>query len=1008
MFRVHVVSAVFWRNVKQYFSSVLGYLFIVVFVTVCAVLAFDQKFFADNLANLDQLSNWFPFLLLFIVPAITMTVWADEKKQGTDAILFTLPATDFEITLGKYLSVAAVYTVALLFSMTQLIALKLIGDPDWGVIVATYLGYWLCGLALLSIGMFASSLTESPTVAFVLGTIMCAVPVLIGQYFQGVIWLERIGISWNLEDFTAGLIPLANVFYFVSIIVLMLYLNLVVISKRHWRTSESGSLAAHYILRVACLVFSLLALNFVARTWSSSDWTRADLTAEKLFTLDSTTLDAIEKAKEDKRPVTIQAFVSKDVPRKYVNARKQFLGLLRQYDYYGGNYVDLRLVDVKPNSPQEDEAAKSGIEPIEDRSEVGGRVVEQRVFLGAHVSSSIDDATLPAVDSNTAMEYELTRVIAATTDKSRKLTVGILDSDARFGSVGADGESLGEWWPFSKTMKKLRNHFKIKYFTQDEFPEFETSLAAAESASEKNDDAAEPEKAAKESAEASGEEAEKDSTEPAESTKSNDDAESEPEKVKGPKPPDVLIVADPASLTEPANQALLKYIAAGHPVIVLSDPLPFYLTYEIPGIGLVNAPLMPRFPEQHSASYWLSSSPMPKAEGGTCSSLNKALGLKVTMGDVVWNLANPHPNYSMPWRPEMGNQWPAEIYGPYDQAVNFVRADQDLFDADSEITSGIREMMFFYPGSIKADESNNELEFTELISLGPQSGTTPWNEIIYTPTEVIRQLDRSGNVVTREVPERSRLTRELLLTPNPQAPNRIDEDSYTVAARIRGIADDDGNRENKTNVIYVADTDFLSGMYYSQEEELEQPLDNFVFLLNAIEVLAGGENLVALRNRRPVLRTLTGFEQQIDSFRQLRADETKKAEDRIRKQRDEAEEELKAVSREIQEDESLGAIQQAQMFSQKRSDALERLSRKMDKLNDELESEIQTLKSTEQQQISAKESQIRWLSVLLAPLPALLLGIIVLSVRSANEKRTIDPRRRVGANDSTSEVTNHG
>ena len=994
MFRVHVVSAVFWRNVKQYFSSVLGYLFIVVFVTVCAVLAFNQKFFADNLANLDQLSNWFPFLLLFIVPAITMTVWADEKKQGTDAILFTLPASDFEITLGKFLSVAAVYTIALLFSTTQLIALKLIGDPDWGVIVATYLGYWLCGLALLSIGMFASSLTESPTVAFVLGTIMCAVPVLIGHYFQGSIWIERLGISWNLEDFTTGLIPLANVFYFVSIIVFMLYFNLVVISKRHWRTSESGSLAAHYILRVVCLVLSLLALNFVARVWSSNDWTRADLTAEKLFTLDEATVDAIKKAKEDERPVTIQAFVSQDVPREYVNARKQFLGLLRQYDYYGGNYVNLRLVNVKPNSPQEDEAIKSGIEPIDDRSEVGGRVVEQRVFLGAHVSSSIDDASLPAVDSNTAMEYELTRVIAATTDKSRKLTVGILDSDARFGCVGEDGERFGEWWTFTTTMKRLKSHCKIKQFTQEEFPEFAAELIAAESLSESDEDAAQPEANEEEAAE--------------ESVESTDEENDKSKKADGPKSPDVLIVADPASLNDPCTQALLGYIAAGHPVIVLSDPLPFYLPYEIPGLGLINAPLMSRFPAQHGAAYWLSSSPMPKAEGGTCSSLHNALGLDVTPGDVAWNLANPHPNYTMPWRPELGNQWPTEAFGPYDQVVNFVRADQELFDEESDVTSGIREMMFFYPGSIKANESNNELEFTELVSLGSQSGTTPWNEIIYTPTQVIRQLDRSGKVVTSEVPARSRLTREPLLTPNPQAPNRIDEDSYTVAAHIRGAADEEGNRKNKTNVIYVADSDFLSEMYYRQEEELEQPLDNFVFLLNAIEVLAGGENLVALRNRRPVLRTLTGFEKQIDSFRQLRADQTKKAEERIRKQREEAEEELKTASQEIQDDESLGMIQQAQMFSQKRSDALERLNRKMDKLNDELEDEIQTLKSTEQQQISAKESQIRWLSVLLAPLPALILGIFVLSVRSGNERRTIDPRRRVGSHDSTSEVINNG
>ena len=989
MFRTHVVSAVFWRNVKQYFSSVLGYLFIVVFVTVCAVLAFNQKFFADNLANLDQLSNWFPLLLLFIVPAITMTVWADEKKQGTDAILFTLPASDFEITLGKFLSVAAVYTIALLFSMTQLIALKLIGDPDWGVIVATYLGYWLCGLALLSIGMFASSLTESPTVAFVLGTIMCAAPVLIGQYFRGAIWLERIGISWNLEDFTSGLIPLANVVYFFSIIVLMVYLNLVVISKRHWRTSESGSLAGHYFLRIACLVVALLSLNYVARSWASSDWTRADLTAEKLFTLDQATLETIKEAKENKRPVTIQAFVSKEVPRKYVNARKQFLGLLRQYDYYGGNYVDLRLVNVKPNSPQEDEAIKLGVEPIEDRSEVGGRMVEQRVFLGAHVSSSIDDATLPAIDSNTPMEYELTRVIAATTDKSRKLTIGILDTDARFGCQSVDGEQFGEWWTFTTTMKRLKNHFKIKHFTQADFPEFAYSLT--EEVSTESD-----------SPSGTEEEVESDNEEAAEG-----ESKSKSKTEESPKVPDVLIVADPASLDQPNSDVLLEYIAAGHAVIVLSDPLPFYLTYEIPGLGLINAPLMSRFPAQNGAARWLSSSPMPKADG-SCSSLHKALGLEVTMGDVAWNLANPHPNFNMPWRPEYGNQWPIEAFGPYDQVVNFVRADQDLFDRESDVTSGIREMLFFYPGTIKADPKNKELEFNELISLGTQSGTTPWNEIVYTPTRVTRGIDRSGRVVTDEIPYRSRLTNEPLLTPNPDAPNRIDDKSYTVAAHIRGVADDEGNRKNKTNLIYVADTDFLSEMYYAQEEELEQPLDNFVFLLNAIEVLTGKENLVALRNRRPVLRTLSGFEKQIDSFRQLRANETKNAEERIRKQRETAEEELEEASRDIQEDESLGMIQQAQMFSQKRSDALERLERKMDKLNDDLEDEIQTLKSKEQQQISAKENQVRWLSVLLAPLPALLLGIIVLSVRSANEKRTIDPCRRVGAHDSTNEVTNHG
>ena len=99
--RWHVISAVFSRNVKLYFSGVLGYLVLIAFVLCCAVMAFSRQFFADNLANLDQLSHGFPLLLLFFVPAISMSVWAEEKRSGTDAILFTLPASDLEILLGR-------------------------------------------------------------------------------------------------------------------------------------------------------------------------------------------------------------------------------------------------------------------------------------------------------------------------------------------------------------------------------------------------------------------------------------------------------------------------------------------------------------------------------------------------------------------------------------------------------------------------------------------------------------------------------------------------------------------------------------------------------------------------------------------------------------------------------------------------------------------------------------------------------------------------------------------
>src|SRR5262245_44918333 len=195
MLRSHVILAVFKRNVASYFSGVLGYLFIVAFVVAGSLLAFKTEFFAANQCNLDQLSGWFPLLLVFIVPAITMTAWADERKLGTDELLFTLPATGVEILLGKYLAVLAVYSVALAFSLTHAMVLGWIGDPDQWQVATTYFGYWLAGSALISAGLFASVLTSSATVAFVLGAVICAAPVGFELIPSLPDWVRRLTIG---------------------------------------------------------------------------------------------------------------------------------------------------------------------------------------------------------------------------------------------------------------------------------------------------------------------------------------------------------------------------------------------------------------------------------------------------------------------------------------------------------------------------------------------------------------------------------------------------------------------------------------------------------------------------------------------------------------------------------------------------------------------------------------------------------------------------------------------
>lgn len=462
MIRKHVVSAIFKRNFVSYFSSPTGYVFITVFIMGCGATAFwPPAFFTNNLANLQTLNQFFPFLLLFFVPAVAMALWAEERKQGTEELLLTLPARDLELVLGKYLAALGIYSVALLFSLSFVVVLAILGRPDIGVMLGTYAGYWFLGAALLAVATVASLLTSSMTVAFILGMLFCVVPVFLGHatvfgHGKLVRWLVSLGVTEPFEDFAKGVLSIQAVVYFAALTAVFLYLNLMLLARRH---VQDRLLWLHYTARLGCLVVAGVCLGVLV---GRLGW-RADLTAERIHSLTPQTLEVLRKI-DPSRPVYIQAFVSPEVPTSYVQTRENLLALLREYDAIGGDRVNLRIVSTKRYTAEAHEAEEKGIRRERVREAAETRRTEGGIYLGLVVACGADEVVLPFLHRGVPVEYELTRSIGVVSGVKRK-KVGIASSDVKmFG--GFDFEAMSQQ-PVWSIVEELRKQYEVSQVSLD-------------------------------------------------------------------------------------------------------------------------------------------------------------------------------------------------------------------------------------------------------------------------------------------------------------------------------------------------------------------------------------------------------------------------------------------------------------------------------------------------------------------------------------------------------------
>lgn len=437
--------AVMKRNFIGYFSNPTGYVFLCLFVLLTSFAAFwPHEFFTTNLANFDQLNAYLPYIMLIFIPAITMSIWAEERRQGTDELLLTLPAKDFDIVIGKYFAAVLVFTVSLLFSQLSNYGVLLSmtgGQLDNLLLFSTYLGYWFMGIATIALGMVASFLTRNLTVGFIFGAALNA-PLAFFSNADVILsdstWISRL-FDWSLlqrfEPFGRGLISLPSIFYFLGIVVIGVYLSLILIGRRHWAGGRDGtSMFWHYFVRAAMVMVIAVAGVLIVQ-YSPLNQARVDISDKQINTLSPETVSMLDSLASDEtenaQPINIEAYIGDNIPSEFVRLKYDLTNLLREFDVRGGQRVNLILHEgIRPFSQEAILAEKKyGIRPVKVRSESRGAVKEDEVILGMAVTSGLQRLVIPFMPYGTPVEYELMRSIN-TVSQTDKKTVGVVMTDA--------------------------------------------------------------------------------------------------------------------------------------------------------------------------------------------------------------------------------------------------------------------------------------------------------------------------------------------------------------------------------------------------------------------------------------------------------------------------------------------------------------------------------------------------------------------------------------------------
>ena len=418
------IKAIFKREFKAYFDSPVAYVFLVAFLVLIGFMTFGvAMFYERRQADLTPFFFWHPWVYLLLVPAATMGTWADERRNGTAELLLTLPITVTQALVGKFLAAWAFISIGLALTFPVAITAGYLGAPDWGVVVCGYLGSFLMAGAAAAVGVFASTLSRASVIGFVVSLALVFALMIVG--FDPVTtavanWgvpsaivngLASCSLLTHFEALRRGVVDLADIGYYVGMIVFMLAAAKTVTDGR--RGASKG--AAGLVLLAAIVVAADVILANLPL--------RADLTAERFYTLSDGSKAVLGKLEED---VTLKYYVSSsaaDMPMQLKTYAARVQNLLKEYERAAGGHVVLEAYDPKPDSDAEEWAQRYGIEP-QTVNPFGSPI-----YFGVVAVCGDNEQTLAQLSPRTesTLEYDVTRLVTRVA-WPEKPVVGVMTS----------------------------------------------------------------------------------------------------------------------------------------------------------------------------------------------------------------------------------------------------------------------------------------------------------------------------------------------------------------------------------------------------------------------------------------------------------------------------------------------------------------------------------------------------------------------------------------------------